>query len=341
MEPKECKNCNKVFASESDYLENTSRWRKCSEGNLWFNCSCGSTLFLKKGKYDWFSPDMRMSESTASLFNRLSHKDSLPYIKNSVLQLQELLTNPNVDMKDIEVKLKKEPIIAGEVLSLATKLKAARSQEDQPMDSLYHAMLYIGASSLSDIVLMASLKMVEVKTKHFDVDEFWESSFVTALITEYMCENHTSYHNKDEMYLGGFLLNIGKIVAAIFEPELVDKIYLELKDPKNKSTWVQLEEKHGAISHKLLGEMACAIWGFSDKIIECCLEHHSISKNRAKYVTANDLVAFANQMTHWIVLQPDQICQPLLDELAKKFGFETKQLDDLGANLGEFVRRVG
>ena len=68
-EIKKCKSCGREFRSERDFFENTSRWTICSQNNLWFDCSCESTLMLTKGKYPWYSPDKHMGIESSSVFN--------------------------------------------------------------------------------------------------------------------------------------------------------------------------------------------------------------------------------------------------------------------------------
>jgi hypothetical protein len=73
-----CGKCKREFAGERDLLTETTRWRMCAKGNLWFHCSCGATLTLPKGKYEFFSPAMAMSDKARSVFAKLQRREDIP-----------------------------------------------------------------------------------------------------------------------------------------------------------------------------------------------------------------------------------------------------------------------
>ena len=123
MEIKECKKCSRKFVTETDFFTGTSRWRICDMGNLWFNCSCQSTMMLKKGKFPWYSPDKVMSKEAASVFNQLATLKNLPHLPQALMKLQTLLGDDNSTSGQIVQALRSNALIAGNVLKTANNLK--------------------------------------------------------------------------------------------------------------------------------------------------------------------------------------------------------------------------
>jgi HD-like signal output (HDOD) protein len=336
-EAKVCKNCQRVYSSDQDFLTGTSRWRMCSSKNLWFNCACGSTLLLKKGKFPWYSPTQGMSESAASIFNSLNDKKQLPYIKSSILELQDLLAQKEVNEVTVVSALKKDPLLLTEVMLQSERLKLSRGHEN-PITSLAQAVAYIGFKALSDIVMVAALKTVSTKTKDFDADEFWEESLITAIAAEQVSKKFAPYHKPEELYLAGFLCNIGKLVAAFYFPDKMDKLAQEFKLPRTKGGWLKAEQDHGVIDHRVLGEIACAIWGLPKVVLESVMRHHDVKFEISQKFPVREVVALANQMTHWVKLNPNRIDDDQFKLITKRFKLDDKALDELAEELSQAVK---
>lgn len=322
---KKCASCGRIFRSEGDFMRNTSRWRVCSEENLWFNCVCGSTLILKKGKYPWYSPAQGLSDDGKRLFESLRQKDSLPYIRSAVFQLQDKLQSPEFDVDEVAKILRHEPLLLGEVIALAGRLKKARGQDDAPITGLVHALSYVGRRMLADLVLVAALKMVKVGTKEFDSASFWQHSFLTAVLSEKICKRFAPHQSPEDAYLGGFLCNIGKIVASVHFPDEVDAIVRACRSPLRAKDWLSLEREGNFHDHRVLGEVACAFWGLPSHVLDSVMKHHDVPSADYPGIEVYEVVGLANQLSHWILLDPQRINRALLDSLSRRFG-----LDDLG-----------
>src|SRR5262249_11770100 len=132
MEQKVCGSCHRVYKEEKDFLENTGQWRVCSSENLWFNCSCGSRLMLPKGKFPWYSPTMNMGQQAATIFNKLAETKNLPHIPSAVMELQQQLGDPSVEISHLAKVTKKDPLLATEVLRVADNLRRIRPSSGKP-----------------------------------------------------------------------------------------------------------------------------------------------------------------------------------------------------------------
>ncbi len=334
VEAKECRSCHRVFQTTNDYLTGTSRWRVCSKENLWFNCSCGSTLLIKKGKYDWYSPSASMRPEAQSVFNQLGSFKALPHIPAIALEIQQSLADPNTDGKTVAGMLRQEPVISAQVLNIAENLRRSRNPATPQIISLEHAAIYIGFKALSELVVTSSLRTFQLPQSDFNADEFWHESFLVAAVAEYVARHYVKTVNADDVYLSGALCNIGKLVLAFCFPPLVGKIH---HDVSGKSipllTWRQAEKSYAFPDHCILGEVAAAIWGFPPQISDSIRLHHAEIDMKELKITIPEIVAFANQMTHWALSRPHRLEYSIIEQFTAKTKISDEVLDGLAKDL--------
>lgn len=137
---KTCSLCKREYKNEEDFLENTSRWRVCKSGMLWFNCQCDSTLVIPKGKFDWYSPDKVLSSYAGKVFNKLILlKTEIPMMPSAAMEAQSLLLDERSSMKELSLSIRKMPHLAIEIIKIADNMRIGRNK----IESLEHACVYI------------------------------------------------------------------------------------------------------------------------------------------------------------------------------------------------------
>ena len=329
---KKCKTCDRVYQNENDFTVGTSQWRKCESNNLWFSCSCGSTLMIPKGKFDWYRPEKNLSSAARSIFNQLSEIDQLPYIPTLVMKLQAMLRDENTDTNTLSRIVRQEPILASEIIALANNLKNARNPEVPEIKSVEHAITFVGRNELRDYALAISIKNFKLKTKDFDTKYFWDSAFLRGAIAEQLVKDLNLNIELDQAYLAATLCNIGKIVGAILFPDVIDNIHSAVNSQKSLCTWSSAEAKYPTANHKILGEIGAAIWGLPDYIMSAARFHHRennshLSKKNIGAIA--ELSGLANAITHWIMLEPTRISEKHLESLCKGFGLSTTKLEKM------------
>lgn len=332
---KVCQTCGREFYTEDDFLRDTSRWRICDRGNLWFNCTCQSTNMIVKGNFDWYSPDRFMSRDAGRLFNTLPGLKDLPHLPYSVMELQQLIRDENVNAAKLAKASRQDPIIAANILKIANNLKTGRGMR---IDSLEHAISYIGLNALSDIILTASVSSFPFKTKIFRSEDFWENSLLCGRVAEALARRYAKGLVPDEVYIAGALCNIGKVAMAICSPNHADRIVRDLADPKNPATWGQAERRNEAHDHSVLGEIAATFWGLPDYVMDGAIGHHRLPAGNADDQEMRLIVILANQLTHWLQLNPAMIDQKLMETSGSMLGLSTSDLDKLVEELMPLVR---
>jgi HD-like signal output (HDOD) protein len=346
MKPTFCQCCERVYEVPEDYLKGTSKFRVCPKGFLWFECSCGSGLVLKKGEYEWYSPTLHMSEAAATIFKNVQEIRNIPLVPTAIMALQTTISDEKSSSADIKKALRQTPNIAMGVLRIANNLRASSVPE---FTNLEHAISFVGRKTLNDLILTETLQEFDFKTNFFAKDAYWQESILTGKICEYIAEHYARHLSKDEAYIAGCLCNIGKVVSAICFPNVTDDVARQTVNPRRPRTWMQGEDNIRAYSHVTLGEIAASLWGFPDYVVHAISYHHSQpdkvtdlptdvldfmdDENAQRQVTLQQVVALGNQFLHWVLLQPTRMEEPILMAYAKKFGMDEAHVNQLADQL--------
>lgn len=280
---------------------------------------------ILKGKFPWYSPEKVMSDDARSVFNTLPALSDLPHIPTAVMELQQLIQEEDVSAEKLAKVSKRDPLIASSILNVANQRK---SSSDKPIESIAHAISYIGMKGLSDILITASVSSFPFRTTVFSQDLFWQESFLIGRISEYLSQTYNKEIITDEAYLAGCLCNVGKVVYAICFPELTDKIASDIKNVKILGSWESCEKINNSHSYTILGEIAATFWGMPEYVMTVARHHLKIYNNTGnEKPNIVNICAFANQLSHWLLLQPTRIDKDLLAKLGNIFNLDEKGIE--------------
>lgn len=322
---KSCKNCGRNFMNPQDFLKDTSRWRICDEGHLWFNCNCKSTCMILKGRYPWYNPTARLSPEAQSVFNRLPQMKELPHISTFVMEVQVLLENENTSSQQLAKVAKRDPLLAAQILNVANQ-----QAHGTHIESLAHAISYVGLEPFKDFILLAAVSSLKLETTRFQAEKFWEHSFLVGRCAEFLNQRFKLPFTTDHVYIAGSACNIGKIVMALCMPELADRYQKDMDNLKILGSWSQAEHRHGAYQHTVLGEIGAMFWGLPESIGDAiALHHRPPTNNRGTQAGLHELIGLANQISHWVALQPHQMDQKLFAAYCGRFGLTTTQAEKM------------
>jgi HD-like signal output (HDOD) protein len=181
-----------------------------------------------------------------------------------------------------------------------------------------------------DFILMAAISSFKLKTTRFQSEKFWEHSFLVGRCAEFLNTRFQLPFARDHTYIAGSACNIGKIVMAICMPDLADRYLADLENLKILGSWVQAEHRHGSYQHTVLGEIGAMFWGIPESISDAIAYHHKMPTGAANTKPKlYELIGLANQMSHWVALQPHQMDQKLFTALSARFGLSPAQAESL------------
>lgn len=332
---KVCNTCQREFLTTEDFLDNTSRWRICDQGHLWFNCSCHSTGIIIKGKFPWYNPAHALSDDARSVFNLIGGEKRLPRLPNYVMELQRVMEDPNASTQKMAEIIKYDGLLATAVLRVANNQKP---NDGQPIKSLSHAITYIGIESLRDLVIVAAVGRFELKTKIFSGKSFWEKSFFTGRIAEYLVRYRNLSIAPDQAFLAGSTCNIGKIVQAIVDPAKADQYAREMLDLKVRGNWTEAEIRNNGFKHTILGEIGASFWGFPEEMLDAIARHHDLVAVFPAEVELWEVAALANQLSHMIYLDAHEVDPQVYKQGRRRFGITDADLAKIYPDLARLKK---
>jgi HD-like signal output (HDOD) protein len=328
---KQCSKCARVFREVKDYVRFASAFNRDHRGNLWFQCDCGTQLALSPGRYDWFSPALFLKPPASDVFKVLAEKHELPHLPSAVLEVQRAVRDEATAPPAIAAALKGTPLIAADILKMANNLALAKGEK---ITSIEHAIVFVGRPTVAELARLAGLRSFRFRTKEFSPDGFWQEAMLTGTIAEHLARTRATHLNADEAYLAGAMANVGKIVAAICYPDSADKIHRLVTASKKLPNWRDAEQEVGAVDHQIFGEIGCVVWGLPRYVRDAAATHHTPPRKRpGRAPMLVDVVAMANQMTHWVLLAPNRIAQPVLDGAAQALSLAPAALETLAQEL--------
>lgn len=228
------------------------------------------------------------------------------------------------------------------------------------IETLSHAIGYVGVAKLKKVVDLAGIRSFEFKTKNFDKQTFWDEASVAGHIAEHLALkfNPGDKELSEKAYLTASMANIGKVVGAILFPEKTDKLFAQSQDPSVELPWSVMEKKDGAVDHAVLGEIAGVMWGLPKYALRTIRFHNTPPSRFREEVSGggflfgdmtpeekpknvynlHDIVCLSLQYTHWVLFQPDRINEKLFNSFLSVMSIDEKTKDVIGYELsGKFA----
>jgi HD-like signal output (HDOD) protein len=320
-----------MYVEPKDFLRNTSRWRICTDENLYFNCSCNSTMVLPKGKYDWYSPGLFMSPDAASVFNTFSSKASIPYIPAVSIELGQKLKEQSTALSDIAATCKRDPALAAQLMTIAN---AARKPGTLLVTSIEQALGLLGRSRVISLCQIAALSLFEFKTTVYTKQIHFLEAFTTGYVAERLALKLAPEISPEVAYVCGTFCNIGRLLGAIVFPEVTDRLYTSTISWTKPRRWTQAESEMGEVGHTILGEIASVLWGMSDEVFRVVQNHHQLLSPRENDLPSvscdlNAIISFSNQVCHLLLLNSQRVDDAVLESSLSYFGLSHEKLEEL------------
>lgn len=302
---KVCSCCNRIYASEKDFLHRTTRWRMSDAGDLYFNCSCESTLVLPKGKHEWYNPTRFMSENAASIFNSFAGQTRFPLLSAVALEAQRLLAEDGTSQKAIVDAIKLDPLLSLRVIEMAD---ISRPKTSSPIRTLLQAINILGRKRLGELVTISSTGRFAFATQSYQPGHYFQDMLMTGLLAQELAVMHGNTAMHDLAFVAGSLCNVGKLLGAICFPEDIDRVHRLTQQPGRCMTWREAEEECGAMGHLVLGEIAGALWGVSPEVLQCIAGHHApptgITHETPQHsYMLGEIVILANELGKYVLRQ--------------------------------------
>ncbi len=233
--------------------------------------------------------------SVSDLVNETNVFISLPEI---CFKLRRVLVEPMHTRKDVASIIHLDTALSARLLRI---VNSAYFGLPVRISNISQALGIIGEHELNNLVFVTAIvKSFSSTSASFDIKQFWRNSIFIAIIARNLAKR-AGITSKEEYFLAGLLLNIGKLVLYAKEPELRATVEDEIKS--TGTTDFEVEQSLLGFDHCEVGAELATNWNFPDSLIENIARHHQMPE------------AAARDTAHEIMY-----CSSLLGDFMHKYG---------------------
>lgn len=220
--------------------------------------------------------------------------DELPQFPENVTMLQKMLNDPDVQMADIARRISTDPALTADLLKLVNS--AAYLTARGKVDNIVQAVNLVGTRGLKNLLYRYGTEKV-LGEETPETRQLWEHSSRTAFYA-FSFARSVSKNTRilDDVYVGGILHDMGKIIFAAAQPELIDRINAFAR---NKGITTQLfEDLAKGLNHAEIGGLIAEKWNFPEPLIEAIRYHHDATSCSDEHRDVVYTVYLANSMAN-------------------------------------------
>lgn len=277
-----------------------------------------------------------------------SGNKQLPTVPELYAKFTKMIENPMIKNQKIADLISKDQSMVTKILRLSNSALYSKRQE---ITSLANAITFLGTETLKNLILQISLVRVfrfeNEEVPQFKISTFWEHSLASAYFSQIIAKKLSIPYN-DNIYIGGLLHDIGKLVVYQYYPEKFEEIIL--KQVKEKTIDFDAEEAVMGVNHTEVGVFFADKWKFKREITDAIGYHHSPLKSLGMHVS---IVRLANLFaktaglcfpwdTQFLQTVGDPTWENLSNHASEDIDFDTfiQEIMDESANVKESVKAL-
>ncbi|MQY76732.1 MAG: HDOD domain-containing protein [Spirochaeta sp.] len=291
-------------------------------------------LMLKKMglEEDSFSIDMEEGETIAALSIPFSdiqlektdlltqailrEVESLPQFPDNIINLQKLIADPDSEIADIARQISTDPMLTADLLKL---VNSAQFMLPKKVDNIVEAVKLVGMKGVRNLLYTHGTQKI-LNEKYQDMRSLWDHSYRTAFYAYHLARSFIKKKDiLDDIYVGGILHDLGKIIIATLHPELLDRIISFCAEKEIPTR--MLEDLSVGFNHAEIGAMIAEKWNFPEQLVAAIRHHHEPNETDENFADVVYTVYLANALT---ALEREQITFEQIDKnVLNDFGIQT------------------
>lgn len=198
---------------------------------------------------------------------------TLPSLPSTVMQITNLVNDPDSSMADIAKAISGDPSIALKSLRLVNSAYYALPNKITSVD---HAISMLGRKVIKNIVFAASV----FDTLQCGEEALLKHNVACGMAMQHMMESKlldlSSFEHQDEAFIYGLLHDVGKIIFAQHLSEQLEKVANLCAN--NPFTWSQAEKEIIGVTHTEIGAKLAEKWQLSPTLIATIAGHHDLDQ---------------------------------------------------------------
>lgn len=193
---------------------------------------------------------------------------SLPEI---YIRVSELLESERATSKEIGEVVETDPALSSRILKL---VNSAFYGFPSTVASISQAITILGRDRLKQLLIGTVLSGVfgKIDNPLFHMEEFWQHSVKTALLSRYLCQLGEADELADVIFTAGLLHDIGRLILAQKLPEFTAPIQQAVEDEGKPVC--EAERSVLGFDHCDTGAAFIRKWGLPETLAEAAQYHH-------------------------------------------------------------------
>ncbi len=263
---------------------------------------------------------------------------ALPQFPDNIVAIQKLISDPKSDIIAIAKQISTDPSMTADLLKI---VNSAQFMLPKKVDSISDAVKLVGIRGIKNLLYSYGTQKILGDESSEDRKSLWEHSYKTAFFAYNLAKNFKKDRNlMDDVYVGGILHDMGKILFSNVHPALLDKIrnFCTEKDIPSQI----FEDLSAGMNHAEIGALIAEKWNFPETLVNAIRLHHEPAIAPDEFKDVVTIVYLANMFVeyHGGAISYDQFdpkilaefgianegqVQLLVDTLAKGFTLEGKK----------------
>jgi putative nucleotidyltransferase with HDIG domain len=224
----------------------------------------------------------------------VNNVSSLPQFPENILLVQKLISDPKSDMASIARQISMDPALTADLLKI---VNSAQYMLSKKVDSISEAVKMVGIRGIKNLLYSYGTQKV-LGDETADKKRLWEHSYKTAFYAYNLIKNFKKDNNLlDDVYVGGILHDMGKIIFSNVHPELLEKIRAFCNE-KNLATST-FEDLAAGLNHAEIGALIAEKWNFPEGLVLAIRYHHDPLSAPEEYRDLVNTVYLANMFCEY------------------------------------------
>jgi len=214
---------------------------------------------------------------------------SLPQFPENILLVQRLISDPKSEMADIARQISMDPALTADLLKI---VNSAQYMLSKKVDSIAEAVKMVGMRGIKNLLYSYGTQKI-LGDDSQDKRALWEHSYKAAFYAYNLVKNFRKDRNLlDDVYVGGILHDMGKIIFSSVHPDLLNKIKAFCFDRGLPPS--TFEDFVAGMNHAEIGALIAEKWNFPEGLVACIRYHHDPEAAPKQYRDLVDTVYLAN-----------------------------------------------
>ncbi|MFP4373563.1 MAG: HDOD domain-containing protein [Spirochaetaceae bacterium] len=224
----------------------------------------------------------------------VSEIEALPRFPENIVALQKTIEDPNSEIAEIARQVSTDPSLTADLLKL---VNSAQFMLPKKVDNIVEAVKMVGMRGLRNLLFFHGTQKI-LGNETAETKRLWEHSYRTAFYAYQLARSVTRKKEiLDDVYVGGILHDMGKIIFSSVHPELIEKIHGFCRE---KGIHEEIfEDLAAGLNHSEIGAMIAEKWNFPEALVAAIKYHHTPTTAPMEFRDVVFTVYLANGLTHY------------------------------------------